>query len=34
MQVDGYNLYCRSNKNGGFKIFILNDKYQLRDVLK
>jgi len=34
MQVDGYNLYCRSNKNGGFKIFILDDKYQLRDVLE
>jgi len=34
MQVDGYNLYCRSNKNGGFKIFILDDKYQLRNVVK
>ena len=34
VQVNGYNLYCRSNKNGGYKIFILNGKYQMIDKVK
>jgi len=34
VQVNGLNLYCRSNKNGGYKIFILNDKFQFLDKIK
>jgi len=34
VQVNGLNLYCRSNKNGGYKIFILNDKFQFLDEIK
>jgi len=34
VQINGYNLYCRSNKNGGYKIFILNGKYQMIDKVK
>ena len=29
VQVNGINLYCKSNKNGGYKVFILNRKFQL-----
>ena len=34
VQVNGLNLYCRSNRNGGYKIFILNDKFQFLDELR
>ena len=34
VQVNGLNLYCRSNSNGGYKIFILNDKFQFLDELR